>query len=99
MQLTTSVKINSWRSIRVPAGSGTPTTRRRSKHRGLALLEIGTGPAYPHAGALRGRRPVGENELRARAFQQGLGDEQAEPEPARLDIDAVMQATAAGHVR
>src|SRR5512135_2739361 len=42
------------------------------------LLEPGSRPYYRDHGTARGRRPVGKLEPRARAFQQRLGNEEAE---------------------
>src|SRR5262245_54313295 len=43
------------------------------------LLEVATAPAHAHHGPARGRQAVLELERRAGAFQQRLGDEEAQP--------------------
>src|SRR5947209_18839979 len=62
-------------------GRGFPT-RTRSRRKGALVLEIAPAPAHPHDRAPLRNRPVLEGQRRARAFEQGLGDEESEAQPA-----------------
>src|SRR5712675_158839 len=58
-----------------------PASGRRSDQQ---PLEIGPAPADPHDRAALRKLPVFQGQCRARALQQGLGDEKAEAESGRL---------------
>ena len=52
-------------------------------------LEIAAIPVQLDDRAARRRRPVLEGQRRARALQQGLGDEKPEAEPVGLVVDVL----------
>src|SRR5712691_12813686 len=59
-----------------------PAALERERHR---ALEIAAAPVHLYHRASVRERPILEVEGGARALKQGLGDEKAEPQPARLE--------------
>ena len=58
----------------------------------------GARPNDPHDRALSWRRRVHERELRSRALDQRLGDEQAETEAGSVALTAALAGAAGGHI-
>src|SRR5262249_44918333 len=63
-----------------------------SRCEGHRALEVAAAPAHAHDRASIGKCAVLEIERSARALQQGLGNEKAKPEPARLPVEILPPA-------
>src|SRR5262245_39588468 len=84
----------SWQRVSARSGSG------RECH---GALEIAPLPVHPNDRPAVGKRPVLEIERRPRAFEQRLGNEEAEPETAgflaaRIAVGALTLAPATGDI-